>query len=166
MITILRTSNPAAPKKRSQMLSEHQDDCKVICGGQSLLIIMRQGLVTPEYVIDIKGLDELNYIKFDEKEGLKIGATTTHRTIEKSAADEREVPGPRRDGREAGLHPGAELGHHRREPGPCGRSRRPGPRPYRDGRLREGRLGPRASASSPSTSSTRTSSRRLWSTTR
>jgi carbon-monoxide dehydrogenase medium subunit len=44
---------------------------------------MRQGLVAPKYLISIKGLSELSYIK-DTKEGLKIGALTTHRMIEKS----------------------------------------------------------------------------------
>ncbi len=35
-------------------------------------------------MIDIKGITGLSYIK-DEKDGLKIGATTTHHAIEKSA---------------------------------------------------------------------------------
>jgi carbon-monoxide dehydrogenase medium subunit len=42
-------------------------------------------------VVDIKGLSELSYIK-DGKDGLKIGATTTHRTIEKSAVIKRKYP--------------------------------------------------------------------------
>jgi len=46
---------------------------------------MRQGLVAPKYLIDIKNVQELQYIKLDLKEGLKIGATTTHRAIEKSS---------------------------------------------------------------------------------
>jgi carbon-monoxide dehydrogenase medium subunit len=66
------------------LLSEYQDDCKVLAGGQSLLILMRQGLVAPEYIIDIKGITELDYIQAEPEEGLKIGALTTHRAIEKS----------------------------------------------------------------------------------
>ena len=65
-------------------LSKYKEGCKVICGGQSLLILLRQGLVTTDYLIDIKSLKDLNYIQFDEKNGLKIGATTTHRDIELS----------------------------------------------------------------------------------
>jgi carbon-monoxide dehydrogenase medium subunit len=45
---------------------------------------MRQGLVAPEYLIDIKNVQELNYINFGRKNGLRIGATTTHREVEKS----------------------------------------------------------------------------------
>ena len=74
---------PKTLKEALTLLDKYKDDCKVICGGQSLLILMRQGLVAPQYLIDIKGLSELSYIK-DSKDGLKIGATTTHRAIEKS----------------------------------------------------------------------------------
>jgi len=62
----------------------YRDDYKIICGGQSLLILMRQGLVAPENLIDIKGLSELDYITYVPEEGLRIGAATTHRTVEKS----------------------------------------------------------------------------------
>jgi aerobic carbon-monoxide dehydrogenase medium subunit len=83
---------PGSVKEALAMLAEHTDDCKIICGGQSLLIVMRQGLVQVEYLIDIKGLNELNYIKYDDKGGLKIGATTTHRTIEKSDVIAKKYP--------------------------------------------------------------------------
>jgi carbon-monoxide dehydrogenase medium subunit len=77
---------PDTLKEALTLLEEHQDECKVIAGGQSLLILMRQGLVSPEYLIDIKGVSELNYIESDVRDGLRIGALTTHRTIEKSPA--------------------------------------------------------------------------------
>lgn len=67
------------------LIDKYKDDYKIICGGQSLLILMRQGLVAPEHLIDIKNVQELDYIQFDKRKGLKIGATTTHREIEKSA---------------------------------------------------------------------------------
>jgi carbon-monoxide dehydrogenase medium subunit len=82
---------PKTLKEALALLDKYQDDCKVICGGQSLLVLMRQGLVAPPYLIDIKGVSELSYIK-DEKNGLKIGATTTHRTIEKSAVIKKKYP--------------------------------------------------------------------------
>ena len=74
---------PKTLKEALALLDKYGDDCKIIGGGQSLLILMRQGLVAPQYLISIKGLSELSYIK-DTKEGLKIGALTTHRAIEKS----------------------------------------------------------------------------------
>jgi len=71
---------------------KHIEDYKIICGGQSLLILMRQGLVAPEYLIDIKNVNELDYIQFDDKKGLRIGATTTHRTIELSPLIKEKYP--------------------------------------------------------------------------
>jgi carbon-monoxide dehydrogenase medium subunit len=75
-----------------ELLDRYLDDYKIICGGQSLLILMRQGLVAPENLIDIKGVDELDYITFDPKEGLKIGATTTHSSVEKSPHVKKHYP--------------------------------------------------------------------------
>ena len=74
---------PKTLKEALTLVDKYGDDCKIIGGGQSLLILMRQGLVAPQYLISIKGLSELSYIK-DTKEGLNIGALTTHRAIEKS----------------------------------------------------------------------------------
>jgi CO/xanthine dehydrogenase FAD-binding subunit len=82
---------PKTLKEALALLDKYQDDCKVICGGQSLLVLMRQGLVAPPYLVSIKGIAELSYIK-DEKDGLKIGATTTHRAIEKSAVIKKKYP--------------------------------------------------------------------------
>jgi carbon-monoxide dehydrogenase medium subunit len=79
-------------KEALELIEQHKDDYKIISGGQSLLILMRQGLVAPECLIDIKHLDELNYIQFDKKEGLRIGATTTHRTVETSPLIKRHYP--------------------------------------------------------------------------
>lgn len=75
-----------APRTLDEALAllEKHEDCKVIAGGQSLLILMRQGLVAPAYLLDIKGLPNLANTRFDPKDGLKIGALTTHRTIERS----------------------------------------------------------------------------------
>jgi carbon-monoxide dehydrogenase medium subunit len=89
MIKDFKYLAPKTLKEALTLLDKHQDECKVIAGGQSLLVLMKQGLVAPEYLIDIKGLTELNYIKSDAK-GLRIGALTTHRAIEKSAVIKRK----------------------------------------------------------------------------
>jgi carbon-monoxide dehydrogenase medium subunit len=86
MIKDFEYLSPKTLQEALVLLDQYRDECKVIAGGQSLLILMRQGLVAPRYLIDIKGISELNYIQSDAKEGLKIGALTTHRAIEKSPA--------------------------------------------------------------------------------
>jgi carbon-monoxide dehydrogenase medium subunit len=79
-------------KEALALLEEQPDDSKVICGGQSLLIILRQGLIQPEYLIDIKGVKELCYIEPEASGGLNIGATTTHTMIEKSPLIRQSFP--------------------------------------------------------------------------
>lgn len=74
-----------APKTVEEALALlYREGGKIIAGGQSLLILMQRGLIAPKYLIDIKGISSLDYIKFDEKKGLRIGSLTTHRAIEKS----------------------------------------------------------------------------------
>lgn len=75
---------PKTVEEALSLLSQYEGEAKIIAGGQSMLVIMRQGLIAPEYIVDIKGISALDYITYDETLGLKIGALTTHRTIEKS----------------------------------------------------------------------------------
>jgi carbon-monoxide dehydrogenase medium subunit len=75
---------PKTVKEALSLLAKYKEEAKIICGGQSILVVMKQRLLTPEYLIDIKGISSLDYIKYDEKQGLKIGALTIHRAIEKS----------------------------------------------------------------------------------
>jgi carbon-monoxide dehydrogenase medium subunit len=85
MIAAFEYFAPKTVKEALSLLSKYKDEAKMIAGGQSMLVVMRQRLLTPEYVIDIKGLTDLEYIKYDEKQGLRIGALTIHRDIEKSS---------------------------------------------------------------------------------
>jgi carbon-monoxide dehydrogenase medium subunit len=75
---------PKTVEEALSLLSQYKGEAKIIAGGQSMLVIMRQGLLAPEYVVDIKGISALDYMTYDERLGLKIGALTTHRSIEKS----------------------------------------------------------------------------------
>jgi carbon-monoxide dehydrogenase medium subunit len=75
---------PKTVEEALSLLSQHKEEAKIIAGGQSMLVVMRQGLLAQEYVVDIKGITALDYITYDEREGLKIGALTTHQAIEKS----------------------------------------------------------------------------------
>jgi len=75
---------PKTVDEALSLLSQYREEAKIIAGGQSMLVVMKQGLLTPEYLIDIKGITALDYIKYDEGKGLRIGALTIHRAIEKS----------------------------------------------------------------------------------
>jgi carbon-monoxide dehydrogenase medium subunit len=59
------------------MLAEHGADAKLLAGGTDLLVSMRERLVRPRYVIDVKGVRDLHGLSWDEKGGLTIGAAVT-----------------------------------------------------------------------------------------
>ena len=75
---------PKTVKEAISLLAEAKGDGKIICGGQSMLVLMKQNMLTIENLVDIKGISELDYIKYSDKEGLRIGALATHSTVEKS----------------------------------------------------------------------------------
>jgi CO/xanthine dehydrogenase FAD-binding subunit len=66
------------------LISQYREEGKILAGGQSLITLLRQRLISPSYLIDIKGISDLDYIRFDEKKGLSMGGLTTHRAIERS----------------------------------------------------------------------------------
>ncbi len=83
MIKDFELFTPKTLDEALTLLNKYKDKCKVIAGGQTLILLMRQGLLTPKYLVDIKRIPELNFIR-SAKDGLRIGSATTHRTIEKS----------------------------------------------------------------------------------
>jgi carbon-monoxide dehydrogenase medium subunit len=82
---------PKTVKEALSLLSQYEE-AKIIAGGQSLLVILKQRLFTPECLIDIKGISALDYINYEEGKGLRIGALTPHRTIEKSPVIKKYFP--------------------------------------------------------------------------
>jgi carbon-monoxide dehydrogenase medium subunit len=66
------------------LLAKYGEKAKIIAGGQGLLPLLKHRQVTPQYVVSIKGIPGLEYI--DNGGGnLRIGALTTHRTVEFSS---------------------------------------------------------------------------------
>ena len=63
------------------LLIKHAPEAKILAGGTDLLVEMKEGIVTPHYVIDLKNIPALNHIKL-ENQYLKIGALVTVREIE------------------------------------------------------------------------------------
>ncbi|MHC4686480.1 MAG: FAD binding domain-containing protein [Planctomycetota bacterium] len=72
-------------KEACDLLSQYGEEAKILGGGQSLVTLMKQEFVSPSYIINIKGISDLDYIRYDETDGLRVGALTTHRSVETSA---------------------------------------------------------------------------------
>ncbi len=61
------------------------DGCRVIAGGQSLMPMLNLRAATVDHLVDLGGIDELVGIRV-EHDALTIGAMTTQRTLQRSAA--------------------------------------------------------------------------------
>ena len=65
---------------------------RVMAGATDLIPPMKDKVISPEYIIDLKKIPGLDYLEYDDREGLKIGALTTLRTIETSPLVKEKNP--------------------------------------------------------------------------
>lgn len=59
------------------MRCAYGNNAAVLNGGTDIVIQMREHLISPDYVIDIKHIDTLHGIRFSQEQGLTIGACAT-----------------------------------------------------------------------------------------
>jgi len=83
---------PVTIEQAISLLTKHDGKAKVIAGGTDLVVQMRRKEVRPQYVVDIAGIPGLDYINYDEKQGLRIGALTTIRALETSNELQQRYP--------------------------------------------------------------------------
>jgi aerobic carbon-monoxide dehydrogenase medium subunit len=83
---------PANLQETFALLEQHGDDARVIAGGTSLIIWMRQRLLTPKVVISLARIPNFDKIGFNERDGLSIGAGARHRDIELSPVIKQHYP--------------------------------------------------------------------------
>ncbi|MFC4551108.1 MULTISPECIES: FAD binding domain-containing protein [Halorussus] len=74
---------PTSVSEVASLLTEHHD-AELMAGNQSLGIVMANRLATPDHIIDLNRVEDLDYVNVGEDE-IEIGAMTTHRTLERSA---------------------------------------------------------------------------------
>jgi len=68
------------------------DEARFLAGGQSLVPAMNFRLARPSMLIDINPLFELDYVRAAAEGGLRIGALTRHRTLERSELVAKHAP--------------------------------------------------------------------------
>ena len=83
---------PESIEEALTILSQYQGKSKIIAGGTDLMLQMRNKAIKPEYVVDITRIPGLDYIAFDDQQGLLLGALTTIRAIETSGELQTKYP--------------------------------------------------------------------------
>ena len=71
------------------LLTRYGEKGKILAGGTDLLVLMRGRTLTPKYIIDIRGIADLEYVKQDG-DTLKIGALATLRSVELKLSKKEE----------------------------------------------------------------------------
>ena len=75
-----RYATPGSLEEMLNTLADRRDPAKLLAGGTDLIVQMRSGAMTPELVIDVKQIPELNCLSFSDK-GLTLGAAVSCRTV-------------------------------------------------------------------------------------
>ncbi len=74
---------PATLDEAVDLLDKYKGRAKILSGGTDLAVQIKEDVVAPDLLIDIKGLKELKKIEFSGEE-LKLGTNTTFTDIERS----------------------------------------------------------------------------------
>ena len=82
---------PGNLEEALEFLSNHGEQATVLAGGTDLIVRMKQRLAQPAFVISLKNLHDLNYIR-QEKGLLRIGAMTPLNTISGSEIIKTHFP--------------------------------------------------------------------------
>jgi carbon-monoxide dehydrogenase medium subunit len=75
---------PPSVENACALLAELGDDAVAYAGGTELLLLMKEGLLRPRHLVDVKRIPGLDRIAHGDGR-LTIGATVTHRVLERSA---------------------------------------------------------------------------------
>jgi carbon-monoxide dehydrogenase medium subunit len=73
-----------APRSLNQaldILDRHGEQASVLAGGTDLIVQMKQGMVHPACIVDVKKIPELNVLDWKPEDGLHIGAAVPIRRL-------------------------------------------------------------------------------------
>ncbi len=84
VLTPFEYLEPKTVEETVQILGMYGTKAKVFAGGTDLLPSMKRRKISPQYIVYIKDIPELDYIRYSQEDGLKIGALTLHQSIASS----------------------------------------------------------------------------------
>jgi aerobic carbon-monoxide dehydrogenase medium subunit len=82
---------PRSVDEAVKLLAKHGDEARPIAGGTTLIILMKQRALHYPYLVDLQSVSGLDQIS-RERDGVRIGALATHRSVELSRLIRQEFP--------------------------------------------------------------------------
>ncbi|MBI2996959.1 MAG: xanthine dehydrogenase family protein subunit M [Deltaproteobacteria bacterium] len=83
---------PTTVSEACALLKKGGAEARVFAGGALMTILMKEGLLQPKTLINIKRISGLKGIDFHPQEGLTIGALVTHHELETSRTVKEKLP--------------------------------------------------------------------------
>jgi CO/xanthine dehydrogenase FAD-binding subunit len=83
---------PKTMEEALQYISRSPEDTRLIAGGTDLLLKMKLREENPQYLVGLKCIQGLDYLHFDETEGLRFGPLVTIHTLETSPLIKEKYP--------------------------------------------------------------------------
>ena len=106
----LRYAEPKSLEEACLFLAEHAGESRVFAGGTDLFPSMKQRIVTPKYVVSLSSIPGLDRFQFDERSGLRIGASVKIRSLEKDPVILEKYPSIAKAAGEVGSPQLREMG--------------------------------------------------------
>jgi xanthine dehydrogenase YagS FAD-binding subunit len=85
-------ASPSTPEQAVKLLAALPDQAAALAGGSDLLALMKDGVETPERLVNLKGLRPLRGIRYAPETGFRIGALVTIDELAADAALRYELP--------------------------------------------------------------------------
>lgn len=83
---------PVSLAEASTFLVDHAGDARPFLGGTDLFVRMRDGAITPRFLVDVKHLDGTDELRFDPQQGLTVGAAVNMNRLIFSADVQHAYP--------------------------------------------------------------------------
>src|SRR5919204_507774 len=95
LVTVVHSETPSGTlnpvEEVGELLERYGEDAVVYCGGTELLLLFKLGFAAYGHLVDVKPIEELAGIRRDNG-SVVIGATATHREIERSPVVLEAIP--------------------------------------------------------------------------
>jgi len=63
---------PKTIKEAGPLLIKYRGKASLIAGGTDLVVRMKQNMINPQYLINLKSIPNLSYIHYDDNRGLRL----------------------------------------------------------------------------------------------
>jgi CO/xanthine dehydrogenase FAD-binding subunit len=81
-----------SPEQVTELLLNHSNEARLLMGGTDIFVQMRDGVVEPKLLVDVKHLPGMTDIEFNADSGLNIGAAANMNTVARHPAVMENYP--------------------------------------------------------------------------